>query len=331
MEALASLDDVVEAFACGPLHVRVRACGALREKIAETLRLYDVRWSGALVIVDVVAERARSRALPATGAALQCSRMAVDVAGRSVYASTRSGASARAHPCGVRWNITVPDALIDAGALEEVEDLISLILTEGWRAAGWVPIHGAAVERNGNCAIVCAATGGGKSTLTASLVRAGWRTLGDDKLLLRVRDGKPELAALLHTFNLHPRTREWFPEVGSLERLPRYSAWTEKRKVRANRIWPGVGTLTARPTRLVLLERSDDHAEVRTRSLGRAEMLDTLLRQTVIPRDPQRATPVVGTIATTIAGLAGIRLEIGEGAYSDGNARAAIERAVGGA
>jgi hypothetical protein len=328
VEALASLDDAAEAFVCGPLQIQVHASGALRDKIIETLRLYDVRWAEPLVPIDVFAERARSRAIPAAGAALQCSRMSVDVAGRSVYASTRSGASARAHDQGARWRIAVPDELIDAGALEEIEDLISLIVTEGWRAAGWVPIHGAGVERDGHCAIVCASTGGGKSTLTASLVRAGWHTLGDDKLLLRMHEGEPELAALLHTFNLHPKTREWFPEVGSLERLPRYSHWTEKRKVRANGIWPGAGALRARPTRLVLLERSDEHAQVRSRPLARAELLDALLRQTVIPRDPRRATPIVSTIAATVGHLSGIRLEIGTGAYAVAEQRAAIERAV---
>jgi hypothetical protein len=316
------------SFGCGPLDVRVHAPETLFAKIAETLRLYDLRWEDPLVRIDVFAERAATESARAGGSTLQCARMNVDASNAGVYASTRSGASARQSAAGSAWHVEVPDALIAAGALEELEDIVSLVLTEGWRAAGWVPIHGAAVVRAGRCAIVCAATGGGKTTLTASLVRSGWRTLGDDKLLLRMHDGRPELAALLHTFNLHPRTHEWFPEVGTLEHLPRYSAWTEKRKVRAKTIWPEMGALRAQPTRLVLLERSTEHRDVRTRELQRTEIFETLLRQTVIPRDPRRAAPILKTAAATCSRITGVRLEIGSDAYADPDCGAAIERAV---
>lgn len=326
--AAAASNETETSFCCGPLEVRVHARGALLAKFAETLRLYDLRWEEPLVTIDVFAERATAEPARAGGSTLQCSRMNVDVSNEGVYASTRSGACAKQSAGDSAWHVEVPDALIEAGALEELEDIVSLVLTEGWRAAGWVPIHGAAVARDGRCAIVCAATGGGKTTLTASLVRAGWRTLGDDKLLLRMRDGEPELAALLHTFNLHPRTHEWFPEVGSLEHLPRYSAWTEKRKVRAKTIWPEMGALRARPTRLVLLERSAEHSEIRTTSLQRTDVFETLLRQIVIPRDPRRAAPIVKTAAATCSRISGVRLEIGTDAYADPRSGAAIERAV---
>jgi hypothetical protein len=319
----------VESFACGPLAIQLHASGVLRAKLAETLGLYDVRWDVPLIPVDVRAARAQGPAAIATGTNLLCGRMNVDVLADGLYASTVSGCSARQCASEGSWNIEVPDALIAARKLEELEDILSLVLTEGWRAAGWVPLHAAAVERDGRCAIVCAPTGGGKTTLTASLVRTGWRTLGDDKLLLRVQNREPELAALLHTFNLHPRTRQWFPEVGPLERLPRYSAWTDKRKVRATAIWPGIGALRARPTRLILLERCAGHSQVRARALTRSEILDALLRQTVIPRDPRRAAPIVRTIAATAGGIGGVRLEIGTGAYAGGAALASIERAIG--
>ena len=98
-----------------------------------------------------------------------------------------------------------------------------------------MPLHAAGVvDDSGNCALVCAAVGWREvHAHRRRWCARGWRALGDDKLLVResTRTSTVRVAALLHTFNLHPATRSWFPEVGDLECLPTYSAWTEKRKV----------------------------------------------------------------------------------------------------
>ncbi len=160
---------------------------------------------------------------------LRCSRMAVCRSPDGLIATSSSGGDLTlVRSASVdRWHMNVPTSLAD---LEELEDFLVLVLTTGWRCLDWIPLHAGALSRGGCCIIVCAPSGGGKSTLTAGLMRAGWRTLGDDKLLLRIVDGRPRLAAVLHSLNLHPRTRQWFPEVGDLWLLPAYSAWTEKRK-----------------------------------------------------------------------------------------------------
>ena len=80
----------------------------------------------------------------------------------------------------------VPRSSSDPWVLTDIESLLSLVLTEGWRAEGWIPLHAAAVVRFDTCALICAESGGGKTSLTAALVREGWQTLGDDKLLLRI-------------------------------------------------------------------------------------------------------------------------------------------------
>ncbi|MFN2460770.1 MAG: hypothetical protein ABR591_08810 [Candidatus Velthaea sp.] len=304
-------------FSCGPLEVHLHAIAGLREKIAETLHLYDLRWPGPFTPVEIVAERSNAPVVPAQASFLLCARMAVDAVPGGLYATTASRAAARYRAAQNSWHVTVPDVLLDTGKLEEIEDILSLVLTTGWRKLGFTPVHGAAVVKNDRCAILCAATGGGKSTLTAALVRRGWRTLGDDKLLLRVNGGVPEVNALLHTFNLHPRTRTWFPEVGNLERLPRYSVWTEKRKVKAADIWPSIGALCARPTALVLLNRVAGAHGISASPLDRATLLDTLLRQTVIPNEPAVARTIVGTITRTALQLRGIKLDIGDDAYGD--------------
>lgn len=315
------------AFACGPLDVRVDAPAPLDAKLSQTLSLYDVRWPER-VTVTVRAANGSAPIAPATGAYLQCGRMNVDRRGSELVATTRSHAFARSFDDQTRWQLDVPDELVAEQRLEELEDLISLVVTTGWRKQGWVPLHGAAVVHDDRCAIVCASSGGGKSSFTAALVRRGWRTLGDDKLLLRTDDGAPHLAALLHTFNLHPRTRAWFPEVGALEHLPRYSAWTEKRKVRSPEIWPDATALHAQPTTLVALSRSDAHAGVRISRLDTSAVRDALLRQTVFPRDRAVATHIFATVTATASAVRGIAIEVGANAYADEAIGATIATAI---
>ncbi|MDQ6824961.1 MAG: hypothetical protein M3007_05795, partial [Candidatus Eremiobacteraeota bacterium] len=180
----------------------------------------------------------------------------------------------------------------------------------------------------GTCALLCAASGGGKSTLTAAMMRQGWNSLGDDKLLLRINDGKSEVAALLHTFNLHPKTSQWFPEVGELERLPTYSIWTEKRKVRMSDIWPGRIATQGSPTHLVLLDRKVEFTGIEVDPLPPAEIFSTLLRQVVIPKDRVSAGAIVSAILTTAKTLRGVRVRIGKDAYHDAKCIRTLEAAL---
>jgi hypothetical protein len=317
----AAQDRVIAGtFHCGPLELTIRArSDDLYEKIAETLSLYDLTWDPPFRPVSIVAAEVEAREEPAHGEFLRCARMLVDRSPAGLRATTTSGAHASAtlDPSGERWRIDVSSELIAAGKLEELEDVLSLVLTTGWRRDGWTPIHAAAVVKQGICALFCAPTGGGKTTLTAAFVRRGWQVLGDDKLLLRMREGKPEVAALLHTFNLHPRTREWFPEVGDLERLPRYSVWTEKRKVSVSSIWSHALALRARPSLLVSLQRTESASGVSAQALPDRETLATLLRQTVIPNDPATARGIVASIAGASTHVRGLSIEVPPDAYRD--------------
>lgn len=317
-----------DAFFAGPLRVRIEASEpSVREKLAETLGLYDRSWDGPFLDVVLSARSVAAGADMLDGAYLRCARMTVDATGGEYHATTRCGARARSSgTTAATWSIEVPQAAVAARQLEELEDLVGLALTAGWRTAGWVPVHAAAVIREGVCPILCAGSGGGKSTLTAALVRSGWRALGDDKLLLRHDGTAAELRALLHTFNLHPRTSEWFPEVGDLTLLPPYSSWTEKRKFRSDHTWPEASAPRARPTHVVRVRRDGDAQAVRVRELPRSEILPTLLKQIVIPSDRVAAGDILATVAKTVAGVRGIELEIGENAYRDPACLAEFER-----
>lgn len=53
----------------------------------------------------------------------------------------------------------------------------------------WIPIHAAAVERNGKVLILSAVSGAGKSTLCTELVLSGWRLFSDEFALIDPKTG----------------------------------------------------------------------------------------------------------------------------------------------
>ena len=310
-------------FAVGPVQVTLEPMlPAFERRIDEQLRIFKTSWDESPYEVRLSVQPIAAPAADARGTYLTCSRMNVDASARGLYATTLCGASAQLDERwedGESWSIGFPAEQIDTPEIDQLEDLIGLALVSGWRAAGWTPVHGAAVTRDGKCLLLCAMSGGGKSTLTAALVRDGWQTLGDDKLLLRLgADGEPEVAALLHSFNLHPKTREWFPEVGDLELQPRYSAWTPKRKVYADDVWPGRTAQRARPTHIVRVRRDPLPVPISIAPLGYDEMFRTLIGQIAIPNDRTVAIAAMRTVALVVhSGLRGLDVVIGEDCYRD--------------
>jgi hypothetical protein len=315
------MNPATTAFGVGPVRVTLEPMlPAFERRVDEQLQIFRTSWNETPYEVRLNVHPIAAPAAGACGTYLTCSRMNVDITSRGLYATTLCGASAQLDEQwedGESWSIGFPAGQIDTPAIDQLEDLVGLTLVSGWRAAGWTPVHGAAVTRDGKCLLICAMSGGGKSTLTAALVRDGWHTLGDDKLLLRLgADGEPEVAALLHSFNLHPKTREWFPEVGDLELQPRYSAWTPKRKVYADDVWPGRTAQRARPTHIIRVRRDPLPVPIAIAPLDYDEMFRTLIGQIAIPNDPPVAIAAMRTVALTVgSGLRGLDVVLGEDCY----------------
>jgi hypothetical protein len=317
-------------FFCGPLVLSLNAPrGALFDKFVATLGLYDVLWEPPRLAVQIDVVRSEALAPIAAGTYLECARMKVDAEPPGLRATCPSGVAACYDESKNSWAITAPAAFDVSAHPEDVEDLLSLVLTTGWRRAGWVPMHAAAIVNGSRCVFLCASSGGGKTSLAAALIRRQWQTLGDDKVLLRIGAGRTvELAALMHHFNLHPKAQEWFAEVGDLRRFPAYSAWTEKRRVQVEDIWPGKAAWRGRPTHLVSLAQREGGTGIKIMPLPRAEILATLLRQTVVPRDRKIAGEILSTVAAAARELEGLRVEIGAEAYRDPGGLEALERAL---
>jgi hypothetical protein len=304
-------------FICGPLLVTLQTeTPQLLERATVPLSLYNVTWPEPFHAVNISITGNGGISPPAEGCFMTCARMTVDETESGLYASCHSGSTCHYQTVERRWTIAIPHGHSDSQIREDLVDFLNLALTESWRGLGWVPVHAASIMGDKSCALLCATAGGGKSTLTASMIRRGWKTLGDDKLLLRRNDeGTADVAALLHNFNLHPRTRDWFPEIGDLTGLPPYSPWTEKRKVSIESIWPGTTATGSRPTHLIEVARQPGTRGLRLSPLPQAQVLPLLMRQTVIPRHRVWAGQILATLAAAAARLQGWRIEIGDDSY----------------
>jgi hypothetical protein len=299
--------------ACGPLDVQVRSDDAgLVERSVAMLSLFDARWEPPRRNVRVEIRCKREAPPAVAGAFLTGGRIRIDARGRDVRASTTGGlfvrgVAVRAHDV---WCLDVPGGEFALAQEVDFEHLLELALATGWQRAGWVAVHAGALERDGRCIVLCARSNGGKSTLSAALVRDGWNTLGDDKVLLRVRAGRPELAALAHTFNLDPAARQWLTGIDGVDRWSQYSAGTVKRRVPVSALG-GAGIGRACPTHVLQIVLTRKPGGLRAIALERGQAAALLLRQIVIPRDRTAAGSILRTAALAGSQVRALRVEIG--------------------
>lgn len=319
-------------FRCGPVSIQLNsAAPEWRERAAQVLGLYDHR-NGQQPPIRVHIHCAAHDAVLGKGSFLRCAGLHVDKTPDGLYASCRSGAYAYLDSSLQSWDIFMPQRFMGrevtlADEDDNLEDLLELVLTTAWRQADWIPLHAGAVVRDSTCALVTAPSRGGKTTATVAMLHRGWKTLGDDKLLVkRSADGRSELYALQSIFNIDPQTNHWFSEIGDLSKLPLDSAWTPKRRLPIQHIWQDRMVAQAQPTHLIQIERSADSRPAHAGELSSGEVLSALLHQTVVPQDRETARQVVTTVSALARQVRGLRLELGQGAYEDKRTLDLMER-----
>ncbi len=317
-------------YQCGPVAISVSVpTRALYDIIHANFRLYNVSWTETEALISLDVQESDEICEMVAGNYLTAQRTNVDATETGLYATSPSGASAIFYTAENRWTLTIPSGPLEIWPITDLEHLLSLIVSNAWRQLGWVPLHVGAVTNGSVCAILCATSGGGKTTLTAAMIRRKWKTLGDDKLLLRKNSsGKMQLRALVHAFNLYPHAREWFPEIGDLKSRPHYSVWTEKRKVRIEDIWPGSTIKKDIPSHLVNIVLDNTVPGIEVTSLAQSDILFILLRQTVIPTHPETARYIVRSISETARRLKGITARIGPNAYASADALIPLEEVL---
>jgi hypothetical protein len=330
------LDAVVH---CGPVAIGVTAeTPALRDRALAELEQFTARWDDPCALIRVHLHTTDEPVAMGEGRFLHCSGIRVDQAPSGLIATCRSGGSGIYAAARREWDLYIhpasfapaarpldgptpvatPAAEDGAWTEDNIEDLLELILTTAWREVGWIALHSGAVVSARRCALLMAPAKGGKSTLTAAMLHRGWRTLGDDKLLIGLgADGQPEVRGLATEFNLDPRTSTWFPELGDLESLPRLSSWTPKRRVSIAGVWGDCVADRAVPTHVVLIRRVSACVPTRVERLGPSEVLSALLHQTVVPADPATAKRILTVVARSARTVRGVRVEIGDDVYRD--------------
>lgn len=314
---------------CGPVAIGIVAdTPALRQRALAELEPFTSGWTGPRPLIRVDLRATGADTAMGEGRFLRCVNTRVDTTSAGLIATCRSGSSGIYQAARRHWHLDIR-AASGAWADDYVDDLVELILTTAWREVGWIPLHAGGVAIGRRCALLLAPTSGGKSTLTVAMLHGGWRTLGDDKMLITIDvDGRPEVRGITSHFNLDPRTRTWFPEVGDLQRLPRVSASTSKRRVAIGDIWGDCFATRAVPTHVVLIDRVAESRPTRIEMLGAPEILSALLHQTVIPNDPAAAKAILTVITRSARGMRGVRFAIGDDAYGDPAAMQALEAAL---
>jgi len=319
-----------DIFFCGPVAITVTTpTKTLQDIISRNFNLFNAPWEETEAHISLAVREADAPCEMLSGNYLMAQRTNVDITETGLYATSPSGASAVFINRKNRWTLTVPHGPLEIWPITDLEHLLSLVVSTAWRQSGWVPLHAGAVTNGSTCAILCATSGGGKTTLTAAMIRRQWKTLGDDKLLLREKAaGTMEMRALVHAFNLYPHASKWFPEIGDLEPLPRYSVWTEKRKVAIEDIWPGRTATDDAPTHLVSIVQDETVGGIAVSPLTQKDILSILLRQTVIPTHRETASHIVRSIAATANQLKGVTARLGPNAYESSNALIPLEEAL---
>ncbi len=319
----------LRAFA-GPLVLNVRAQNEAMARVARgVLRQFDVRWSGGLIESHVSIRVAQPSRVAVRGDYLRTYRTTAGPSRKGLWAVTPGGGACRIEDVRRVCCIRSPSQAPEIALVEDLEQLLMLFIVRSWRLAGWTPLHAASAVRGAVGLAVCAPGSTGKTTLIAALMRRGWCTIGDDKLLVRVAEGGViEVRAVSHQFHLDPRTTRFFPEISGIEEHPTYSRWTPKRQVPANRFWPGRLLERGTINRVVRLAREPAISGIRLAPMSAQETLGTLLSQVVIPNETREARMIIATMGRLASNSRGLSCSVGEDAFADERNVSALEEAL---
>jgi len=317
-------------YSCGPVGLSlVYDDPVLQQALHGLLSQYDAPWPENKINIRVIVSSKQPPVSqpPGAGTYLSLTRLKADRRGSRLVSCGNLGTFMEYDMAAAEARMTVPENPDWPLLVEEVEHHFIMLLARAWGQAGWTPLHGGTLIAPGSsrCVILCAPSGVGKTTLTAAMLRRGWRTLGDDKTLLQKEGNQVIGRSLAHRFHLHPNSSRWFPEAGDITKWPTYSRWTDKRVVRIEKLWPGCLAERAIPGAVVQLLRDENGPALAIQPLSREATLNTLLLQVAIPSDAEHARPLFSCIASLAANIRGAVFKIGNEAFADPTTAERIE------
>jgi hypothetical protein len=118
-------------------------------------------------------------------------------------------------------------------------------------------LHAAAlVGPRGGSVLICAPSGAGKSTMTLNLLRAGWRLVTDDSVLLSVEGDGVQAGTFRRDLNLSPDAADLLPVLTARE-WPPPPGLRDKWRVAPEDLFPDCFLPRTTPTALVFPQRTE--------------------------------------------------------------------------
>ncbi|MGH2404158.1 MAG: hypothetical protein ACRDGN_06780, partial [bacterium] len=186
-----------------------------------------------------------------------------------------------------------------------------LPLDESLKHRGLFPIHASAVEKDGRAVLIPSRSGGGKTTSCLALLRAGYKSLSDDRPFLRERRSGEvvEVLPFPDRFDVTEATIAFFPE---LQRWAQSSPAPGRRKrpVDPELIYPGCLGDAAVPE-LILFPQATAQQGHRVVPLPKATALQEILPHSLLVFDPQMSARQFDLLARLIKQADCYRLLLG--------------------
>jgi hypothetical protein len=183
------------------------------------------------------------------------------------------------------------------------------------RHRGLYHVHAAGLARGERGVLLPGDTGAGKSTLTVSLIRAGWDYLSDDALLLRAGPVGVEALAVPDEFHLDPALAERFPELAVLAGREAYNDGP-RRAFRPEEVYarpPVPGCLPS-----LLLFPQIAHGGTRAEAMTPSQALAALIRTSaLVLLDERVAAPHLEALRRLVSQCRCYRLYHGPDALED--------------
>jgi len=185
-------------------------------------------------------------------------------------------------PEGKHLHGNLSDTTLDeAGAAFFVDLLFNVSLFEGLRFHGLYYLHAAALTGpDGTGYLIIGNSGVGKTSLTMSLIEAGFKFLSDDTVFLRLSGDKDvEVLGFARDFHLPCDLIVESEDLSRFEGLPRYNPYKDKRRLRPDE-WFGDKRVTVikNPSIMLFPEIAENSEHV---LLGKQEAFPKLLPQSL--------------------------------------------------
>ena len=289
--------------------IRAVDCGEMKGDVSLTVHFEQVSSREAVpVFLSTGVRRVFSGTMPALGNSLralwQCDlyrdaeRLVVDVRDQGVLLIDRNRGAASGYFYG-------PETL----APDRLETFFHYAMIELLKGRNIFPLHAAALESQGKGVLLHGPNGCGKTTAMLSLLRSGYRYLGDDLPLLRDDDPTQRLLATSLNIDVTDHTIEMIPElrtagVGLLQQ------GAYRKSFHAEDVYPGSRGRSCEPA-MLLFSQVTNISHSCLEPLGKSLALEALVQREAYSRDAQTAAQEFQVLAKLVQRAACYRLHFG--------------------